>query len=62
MKSVLFVCYGNIMRSAFAEACFREEQRKNPKLVSIRAASAGVRAMEGEQAESHARDLAKRMG
>jgi protein-tyrosine phosphatase len=62
MRSVLFVCYGNIMRSAFAEACFRDEMSRNPKLAGIRLASAGVRAQEGERAETHARAMAKRFG
>ena len=62
MRSVLFVCYGNIMRSAFAEACFRDEMSRNPKLAGIRVASAGVRAQTGERAETHARAMAKRFG
>lgn len=60
--AVLFVCYGNIMRSAFAEACFRALQRENPKLSGVKVASAGVRAEEGQRAESQARAMAKRMG
>lgn len=62
MKSILFVCYGNIMRSAFAEACFREEVSRNPKLEAVRFASAGVRAQSGERAEPNARAMAKRLG
>jgi protein-tyrosine-phosphatase len=62
MKSVLFVCYGNIMRSAFAEACFRDEVSRNPKLRGVKFASAGVRAHPDERAEPHAREMAKRLG
>jgi len=60
--SVLFVCYGNIMRSAFAEACLRDEVSRNPRLKNVRFASAGVRAQNGERAESHARAMAKKLG
>lgn len=61
-KSFLFVCYGNIMRSAFAEACFRDEAIRNPKLKSIRFASAGVRAQSGDRAETQARAMARKLG
>jgi protein-tyrosine-phosphatase len=61
-QSILFVCYGNIMRSAFAEACFRHEVSQHPKLKGIRFASAGVRAESGERAEPHARAMAKQLG
>ena len=62
MKSILFVCYGNIMRSAFAEACFRQEISQHPTLARTRFASAGVRAQPGEPAEPHARKMAKQFG
>ncbi len=61
-KSILFVCYGNIMRSAFAEACFRHEVSQHPRLKDIRFASAGVRAEPNERAETHARAMAKQLG
>ena len=61
-QSILFVCYGNIMRSAFAEACFRHEVSQHPKLKGIRFASAGVRAEPDERAEPHARAMAKQLG
>ena len=60
--AILFVCYGNIMRSAFAEACFRQELSRSPHLGEVRFASAGVRAQEGERAETHARAMAKQLG
>jgi protein-tyrosine-phosphatase len=62
MSSILFVCYGNIMRSAFAEACFREELSRRPDLISTRFGSAGVRALEGDRAEPYARAMAKKLG
>lgn len=62
MASVLFVCYGNIMRSAFAEACFRAEVMQELRLRTVRFGSAGVRAEEGERAETHARAMAKQLG
>jgi len=61
-KSILFVCYGNIMRSAFAEACFRHEVSQHPQLRNTRFASAGVRAQSDERAEPHARAMAKQLG
>ena len=61
-ESILFVCYGNIMRSAFAEACFRHEISQYPQLKDIRFASAGVRAEPDERAEPHARAMAKQLG
>jgi len=59
---VLFVCYGNIMRSAFAEACFQDELSRNAKLKGIGFASAGVRAQVDERAEPHARKMARKFG
>lgn len=61
-QSILFVCYGNIMRSAFAEACFRHEVSQYLELKSIRFASAGVRAQPDERAEPNARAMAKQLG
>ena len=60
--SILFVCYGNIMRSAFAEACFRHEISQHTTLANTRFASAGVRAQPGERAEPHARSMSKQFG
>jgi protein-tyrosine-phosphatase len=60
--AILFVCYGNIMRSAFAEACFRQEVSRRPALQRIRFASAGVRAYPDDRAEPHARAMASRLG
>lgn len=61
-QSILFVCYGNIMRSAFAEACFRREISQHPELKNTKFASAGVRAQPDERAEPHARAMAKQLG
>ena len=61
-QSLLFVCYGNIMRSAFAEACFRHEVSQHPELRNTKFASAGVRAQPDERAEPHARAMAKQLG
>ena len=61
-ESILFVCYGNIMRSAFAEACFREHVSRNPKLAGVKFASAGVRAQPGGRAEPEARSMAQKLG
>jgi len=60
--SILFICYGNIMRSAFAETCFRAEVAVNPRLRDIRFASAGVRAYPEEAAETNARRMAVKFG
>lgn len=61
-SSVLFICYGNIMRSAFAEACFRAEVAQRPQLKGVRYGSAGVRACEGEEAEPNAQRMAAQLG
>jgi protein-tyrosine phosphatase len=50
------LCYGNIMRSAFAEACFRQAAP------DIACASAGVAAFDDNRAEPHARAMAQRFG
>jgi protein-tyrosine-phosphatase len=62
LPSILFICYGNIMRSAFAEYCFRAEVEARPVLGGIRFASAGVRAYPEEEAEQNARRMAVRFG
>lgn len=60
-RSILFVCYGNIMRSAFAEACLIHELSQSGQS-GIRVASAGVRAASNERAEPNARRMAQRFG
>lgn len=62
MKSVLFVCYGNIMRSAFAEAYLRHLQAQGAAPAHITVASAGVRAYPLERAEPAARRVAQSLG
>lgn len=61
-RSILFVCYGNIMRSAFAEACLLHELSQSASPANIRVASAGVRAASNEHAEPNARRMAQRFG
>jgi protein-tyrosine phosphatase len=53
-KSVLFVCFGNIMRSPMAEAMFRQSTAGTHILIS--AVSAGLHAIPG--GEAHPRALA----
>src|SRR5919197_5678683 len=48
VRSVLFVCYGNIMRSPMAEAMFRKAL-VDAQLTEIRALSAVVRLQPGEK-------------
>ncbi len=62
MKSVLFVCYGNIMRSAFAEAYLRHLQASGEAPSRLQVASAGVRAYPLERAEPAARRVAQSLG
>jgi protein-tyrosine-phosphatase len=47
IRSVLFVCAGNICRSPLAEAAFRDIARSRPPLADITVGSAGVIAMTG---------------
>jgi protein-tyrosine-phosphatase len=62
VRSVLFVCYGNIMRSAFAEAYLRHLQASGVAPAHIEVASAGVRACPLERAEPAARRVAQSLG
>lgn len=55
---VVFVCYGNIMRSAFATAYV---QRARPALAS-RVTGAGTHARNGKAAEPVAREVASSLG
>lgn len=59
---VLFVCYGNIMRSAFAEAVMRAEIERLGLEGSLECWSAGVRAATGESAEPNAARVARQLG
>lgn len=59
---ILFVCYGNIMRSAFAEAVFQSEIRRLSLEDVASCSSAGVRAAPGEAAEPNAARIAQKLG
>jgi protein-tyrosine-phosphatase len=60
-RSVLFVCHGNIMRSAAAAAFLREELRA-AGLSTIRVESAGTHAHDGRPADLRAQDAARELG
>ena len=59
MKTVLFVCTGNVCRSPMAEGIFRRavQERGDYKVVS-----AGLGAMEGQPPSPHAVDAVKELG
>jgi len=61
VNSVLFVCHGNIMRSAAAAGFLREELR-TAGLANIRVASAGTHAHDGRPADIRALDAAHQLG
>ena len=61
VRSVLFVCYGNLMRSPMAEAMLRHELLKlGVGDVSVR--SAGVHAVRGRQAHMWAQAVSRELG
>jgi RpiB/LacA/LacB family sugar-phosphate isomerase len=59
MKTILFICTGNICRSPMAEGIFRQaiQGRGNYRVVS-----AGLGAMEGQPPSAHAVDAVKELG
>src|SRR5271155_6080673 len=59
MKTILFVCTGNICRSPMAEGLFRHAMQERPDCEVI---SAGVGAMEGQPPSSHAVRALKELG
>jgi len=59
IKSVMFVCAGNICRSPIAEALFKQMARVRPALASIEVGSAGTIAMDGGPAIQETRQVAK---
>src|ERR1700689_2264613 len=59
MKTVLFVCTGNICRSPMAEGLFRHATRGR---ADCRALSAGVGALEGQPPSAHAVSALKELG
>ena len=59
VRSIVFVCHGNIMRSAFAAALLRQELGAD---APVRIASAGMRAKEGRPADPRAVAAAEELG
>ena len=59
--SVVFVCFGNIMRSPMAEALFRQAARE-AHLTDVEAFSAGLHAIPGREAHPWALSAAAEMG
>lgn len=59
--SVLFLCFGNIMRSPMAEALFRKAARE-AHLTDVESFSAGLHAIPGREAHSWALTAAAEMG
>lgn len=62
IKKVLFVCHGNIMRSAMAEAYFRKLAASATTTAPLETFSAGVFATPGRAGDSRARQVAASMG
>ena len=61
VQSVLFVCHGNIMRSAAAAGFLREELRA-AGITNVRVGSAGTHAHDGRAADARAQDAARQLG
>jgi protein-tyrosine-phosphatase len=61
IQSVLFVCHGNIMRSAAAAGFLRDELRA-AGITNVRVSSAGTHAHDGRPADVRAQDAAKQLG
>jgi protein-tyrosine phosphatase len=59
IKSVLFVCAGNICRSPIAEALFKHLAQSRPALSSLVVGSAGTVAMDGNRATPETRQVAR---
>ncbi len=60
-QSVLFVCHGNIMRSAAAAGFLREELHATG-VTNVRIASAGTHAKDGRPADARAQEAARALG
>jgi len=61
IESVIFVCHGNIMRSAAAAGFLRDELRA-AGISNVRVASAGTHAHDGRPADARAQDAARQLG
>ncbi|MEO7039466.1 MAG: ATP-grasp domain-containing protein [Gemmatimonadaceae bacterium] len=59
--SVIFVCHGNIMRSAAAAGFLRDDLRE-AGITSVRIGSAGTHAHDGRPADARAQDAARQLG
>jgi glycine hydroxymethyltransferase len=59
MKSILFVCTGNICRSPMAEGLFRHAMRGNGE---YRVSSAGLGALDGQPPSAHAVTACRQLG
>jgi protein-tyrosine-phosphatase len=62
VRSVLFVCHGNIIRSAMAEAMLRKYLQQSPDRPAIAVASAGLTDQPQERADSRSRAIAGEFG
>jgi protein-tyrosine-phosphatase len=61
-RSFLFVCFGNIMRSAMAEFLMRQELGKTGREQQVRIVSAGLHATTGKEAHPWAQEAAAGLG
>ena len=61
VESVLFVCHGNIMRSAAAAGFLRDELRV-AGITNVRVASAGTHAHDHRAADARAQEAARQLG
>jgi len=59
VRSILFVCAGNICRSPLAEAIFRQVAASRPGLSALEIGSAGTIALEGNHATGEAVRVAR---
>ena len=60
VRSILFVCTGNLCRSPLAEVYFREKARKEGHLITVD--SAGVEPIPGNPAHTLAKEIANQQG